>query len=376
MTSTISGVILNLYHIFCVCPERIYHTLFRFVISQRDTLPSGSTFWLFYFAENCTLSENEHFASFSFFMPEHGKGGLFFNKEFEMQVKTYLEENLGADVTVSTYTARKNNQTLCQGLLIEDASDGERFSASPVIYLDDFYSDLCNGSSFEEIAKTIYKLYRNAKQTGDFKLKDLTNFEELKEKIIYKLINLDMNKDLLDDIPYIPYLDLAIVFYCCIANTDEQTAGFLIHNSHLDLWGIQQNELYKYAHKNTCRLFPYSLQSVCATLNEMSENLTAPLSVMPEEDLLVLTNQSRIDGAACILYDNMLEKIAEVLQEDFYVIPSSIHELLILRKHLSPEEGGLSELITSVNQTTVLDTDILSSHPYYYDRNLHTLKCA
>ena len=51
-------------------------------------------------------------------------------KEFEMQVKTYLEENLGADVTVSTYTARKNNQTLCQGLLIEDASDGERFSAS------------------------------------------------------------------------------------------------------------------------------------------------------------------------------------------------------------------------------------------------------
>ena len=107
---------------------------------------------------------------------------------------------------------------------------------------------------------------------------------------------------------------------------------FLIHNSHLDLWGIQQNELYKYAHKNTCRLFPYSLQSVCATLNEMSENLTAPLSVMPEEDLLVLTNQSRIDGAACILYDNMLEKIAEVLQEDFYVIPSSIHELLILRK--------------------------------------------
>ena len=48
-------------------------------------------------------------------------------KEFEMQVKTYLEENLGADVTVSTYTARKNNQTLCQGLLIEDASDGERF---------------------------------------------------------------------------------------------------------------------------------------------------------------------------------------------------------------------------------------------------------
>lgn len=72
-----------------------------------------------------------------------------------------------------------------------------------------------------------------------------------------------MNKDLLDDIPYIPYLDLAIVFYCCIANTDEQTAGFLIHNSHLDLWGIQQNELYKYAHKNTCRLFPYSLQSVC-----------------------------------------------------------------------------------------------------------------
>ena len=81
-------------------------------------------------------------------------------QEFEMQVKTYLEENLGADVTVSTYTARKNNQTLCQGLLIEDASDGERFSASPVIYLDDFYRDLCNGSSFEEIAKTIYKLYR------------------------------------------------------------------------------------------------------------------------------------------------------------------------------------------------------------------------
>lgn len=299
-------------------------------------------------------------------------------KEFEMQVKTYLEENLGAGVTVSTYTTRKNNQTLYQGLLIEDASDGERFSASPIIYLDDFYRDLRNGASFEEIAETICKFYRNAKQTGDFKLKNLSDFGEMKEKIIYKLINLEMNKDLLDDIPYIPYLDLAIVFYCCIANTDEQTAGFLIHNSHLNLWGIQQNELYKYAHKNTCRLFPYSLKSVCATLNEISENLSAPLPVMtePEDDFLVLTNQSHIDGAACILYDNVLEKIADVLQEDFFVIPSSIHEILILRKHLAPEEGELSELITSVNQTTVSDTEILSSHPYYYDRNLHVLKCA
>ena len=112
----------------------------------------------------------------------------------------------------------------------------------------------------------------------------------------------------MDDIPYIPYLDLAIVFYCCIANTDEQTAGFLIHNSILDLWGIQQNELYKYAHKNTCRLFPIHFSRYAPRLTKCQKIFTAPLSVMPEEDLLVLTNQSRIDGAACILYDNMLEK--------------------------------------------------------------------
>ena len=72
------------------------------------------------------------------------------------------------------------------------------FSASPIIYLDDFYRDLCNGSSFEEIAETICKFYRNAKHTGDFKLKDLSDFGKMKEKIIYKLVNLEMNKDLFE----------------------------------------------------------------------------------------------------------------------------------------------------------------------------------
>src|SRR5699024_9168094 len=116
--------------IFCVYPERIYHTLFRFVISQRDTLPSWQYLLAFFILQRTARCQRMNILRHSLFLCLNmGKEGCFSMlrmdivterrikmtyKEFEMQVKTYLEENLGADVTVSTYTARKNNQTLCQ----------------------------------------------------------------------------------------------------------------------------------------------------------------------------------------------------------------------------------------------------------------------
>ena len=89
---------------------------------------------------------------------------------------------------------------------------------------------------------------------------------------------------------------------------------------------------------------------------------------MAENRMFVLSNQYRHFGAACILYNRVLEDIGNQLNENFYILPSSIHEVIILPEGFSPCEEDLNEMIIDINQTQVSEEEILSNHAYYYDR--------
>ena len=87
----------------------------------------------------------------------------------------------------------------------------------------------------------------------------------------------------------------------------------------------------------------------------------------------ILTNVHQLHGAACILYDHVLELIGTELQENYYVIPSSTHEVLILQESTAKHCPSLSDMIQEVNATTVDMEDVLADHPYYYDRSSKVL---
>ncbi len=138
----------------------------------------------------------------------------------------------------------------------------------------------------------------------------------------------------------------------------------MISNTHLGIWDVDVEEIHKRAKENTKALLPYQFKTMSRTMSEMIGQ-----AIEIYEDLLyILTNKTMSYGAATMLYPGCLEAIGEELKENYYIIPSSVNELIMVREGDAPDEEDLSAMVREVNETQVPDEEVLSDHIYYFDR--------
>ena len=287
--------------------------------------------------------------------------------------KKIILERLECDIPdpkkISIETIRKNNGLNLDGLVIME----NNCNISPTLYLNYYFQSYQSGTSFQHIYETILENYQQNKPAQSIDIRFFTQFENARSKIALKLIHYEKNKELLKDVPHIRFLDLAIVFYCLISmDPDTGNATILIHHSHLSYWGIGLEELFHIAKENTQRILPAKLNDMKDVLKELSgiEPLSPPLS--PENDIypmFVLTNEMNLYGASCILYTGLLKEFATKAETDFYILPSSIHEVILIPAIGQNCQKELSEMVKEVNHSQLLEEEILSDHAYYYSRN-------
>ena len=355
---------------------------------------AAGTSGFFYFAGNCIYFENEHKCHSLFLclnakkggfrkrmipdLTHHMKGDLKFMNynNFETAIKDRIQELVPPEVSVKPDTITRNNQTEHHGLLFEKSNS----NIAPRIYLDAYYQAFQTGSSLNKITADIFALFQQIKDTPDFDIQKAFSFENIKDKIVYRLINYKQNKETLTQIPYIRFHDLAIVFYIQFDIADSANASCAITNAHLDLWDKTTNEIYTHAQQNTRRIFPFSLipmDSFLLNMLSFCEGIdSSELQKLMTPGFEILTNTNKLFGAACILYDHVLELIGMKLQENYYIIPSSTHEVLILRESDAKHIPSLSYMIQDVNSEAVADEDVLTDHPYYYDCSTGILQVA
>lgn len=296
--------------------------------------------------------------------------------EFETKLKDTLQAMVGPEVSVQPTTRIKNNNTVYHSLLFNK----QHSNLSPVIHLNGYYQELQDGESFNQIAADIYSLYQKSKNVPSVDVDALFAFEQIKDKIVYRLVNYKRTEAQLRQVPHIHFMDLAIVFYIQLEANANTCSSIQIENDHLKLWEKTTEDIYAYARKNTCRIFPANMESMLSVMKkfipdeEYWENMNEECFHVP--DFQVLTNKMQQYGASCILYDHMLESISQKLLDNYYIIPSSTHEVLILAESVADQCGPLSEIIQDVNRTQVANEEILADHPYYYDRQAMLLRTA
>lgn len=282
-------------------------------------------------------------------------------QEFITHIKNNISNRLTDGRTVRIEPITKNNGTVYDGMIIIDPF----INISPTIYLNHYYYHYLSGTSLTDICDTIFSTYQNNLPTKDFDVSLFKDFSNAKQRIVMKLVNLERNDTLLENIPHIPYLDMAIVFVCCVTDFKQDFATILIQNKHLNLWNIQTNELYDIAKKNTPLLLPSLLEPIQNTLHDFDPNI--PL--IEELPLYILTNQLKINGAASILYEGVLKEIANKVESDLILLPSSIHEVILLPANKTTMNNfDYNEMIKEVNATQLAADEILSDHAYYYSR--------
>lgn len=189
---------------------------------------------------------------------------------------------------------------------------------------------------------------------------DLMNYEQIKESIFFRLVNTQKNIELLQHVPSVPFLDLSIVFYIEIQSSIG-SATILIKNDLASILKISKAQLYKDALNNLQTFKPCRIKNLSDVVFE-TETETVPSEI---SDFLVMTNAYNKYGASCILYPDALKRIAEKLKKDIFIIPSSIHEVLVtVNQNIKVQD--LAKMLHEVNIEELAPEEQLSFHIYKY----------
>ena len=275
-----------------------------------------------------------------------------------------LRERVPAGTPVQIQLLTKANKNDLHALIIGATENTLR----PALYIDGAYKALKDGTfTWEETVEGIYGLYQLGQENAlSFDEEGLTDWNKAKDQIAYRLINRERNAGFLETVPYTPWLDLAIIFaYVVPAKGD--TPGMVVVNTALkQTWGVGTQVLFAQAKKNTQRLLPLYFTFLSEQLSSVKE----AEKIMQEPgfiDMPVITNRFRTYGSSAILYNGVLDKIHEAAHGSFYILPSSIHEVMILPAKEGMSIDGISKMVQGANSTSVPEKDFLSDHAYYYE---------
>lgn len=250
-----------------------------------------------------------------------------------------------------------------------------------------------------EILEAILAEYRANRCGLYLDVGEFQKFEKLRSRIVYKLVNYEQNQPLLQDMPHRRFLDLAVVYYFLIQNHFIGSGTALVHNRQMEAWGVDEETLYRTACENTDRLLGNELEPMPQVIRELlRKDLVRQVSLypnrgdyseeqlslwasqilnalMPEEKYImyVLSNRDKYFGAAAVLNRRKLSAFASE-HGNFYVIPSSIHEMILMPEAEPLSADELKRLLKEINADGKEGQEYLSSRIYYFNKDRDCLE--
>lgn len=280
--------------------------------------------------------------------------------EFTDKIVALLKEKMGNTCTVTVTEVLKNNNVRLTGIVITE----ETCSIAPTVYLETPYKQYQEGISLEVIAEEIRDEYEKHAHNLQIDMGFFKDFSQVEGRIFHKIINYEQNRELLKDVPYIKWHDLAVVFYYAMEEASFGKATILIHNSHLAMWGQSVDGIYRIAQQNMKQKMPELLVPMRELMEEMA-GIEVDETIPP---LYVLSNKEKMFGASAMLYSEQIKGLADRLESDLLILPSSTNEVLLLPEQRDQGYDFYRQMVKEVNTTQVDPEEILSFNLYRYDR--------
>lgn len=318
-------------------------------------------------------------------------------EKFKKEILEGLKDQIGESYQVRLNHVIKNNGVELDGIIILRPMQ----KVAPNIYLESFYEEYRNGMPVKEIVNHILAVYfSHNHQIKSKKIQeiDALDLEKAENKIFYRLVNYKENQFRLSKIAYIRFLDMAITFHYLVDCNKNEVSSFHITKTLMKQWKITKTQLFDLANENTPKLFPAKLSNMNDIMTEIlkrdvekmigkygrvkenpqsEEEMGKRLRVKLEENsqevqMFVLTNQMGINGASVVLYKNVVRNFAKICESDLYLLPSSIHEFIIVPKKEFIERKKLESMVKEVNRTQVEREEVLSDRVYQYRLKTNT----
>ena len=292
-------------------------------------------------------------------------------EEFKEEILKRVREEIGEDTEVEITVIQKNNGTPKEAIAFSDKEN----NLQPLIYLESIYSQYCAGAELSVCVGFTVEVYRSVMGVDiDTAYKD---WKTVRNKIEMTVINKAWNADTISGIPHRDFLDLVLYCRVIIDKNENGVASTIVRSHMLSEWGISEEELWEAAFSNL-KTEEFDIKDVNEVLGFIFREggLSGTLDKNEFEPVLyVLTNKYQNRGAVGMLRTDLLEKFAEQGGCDLYILPSSIHEVLLLKDDEMPVDE-LRKVVRSVNRGMVDEMDRLSDEVYYYRRGSGKVEIA
>lgn len=165
--------------------------------------------------------------------------------------------------------------------------------------------------------------------------------------------------------------DFYVTFYVLVEDNreSEEIVSFPVTMGMIDKWSVAIEDVLTDAVKNAEKMFPLTVETIEDVLDLDEIGLDTSGN---ENTFYVMSNQQRHFGAATMLYKSALKNFEDRIGEPFYVIPSSVHELILIPQSMGLPARDLRQMLLDVNHSVVRPEDELSQYVYYYDSRTGT----
>ena len=287
-------------------------------------------------------------------------------EEFVEEIIENMQKRVPENYLVQVQNICKNNDLKLTGLTIGD----QKLNIYPTIYLEEFYKKYEEGVSFETITDIIWNTYCQNAPKSNWDTSRFIEWRNVKDIIWPKIINYAANRELLNSVPYRKVCDLAVVYYAVVDICENGVASILLRNEHLKLWGKTEADLYELALENYRRIFSITsrnLDDIILELMNCKEDISFDENTIVP--MIVVTNNKKLNGAAAILFPDELQKIADKMGADLYILPSSVHEIILLSTDNTMTVDELKETVRFVNSNELRQEEVLSDNVYLFNRH-------
>lgn len=298
-----------------------------------------------------------------------------FAEKVAEQIKEYLPEQLRkSECTVMEIS--KNNGAMLVGISCHMPDN----KTAPVLYMESFYNEVQQGKPMEQVMKNIAECLTEAAQIEiTSQALDMEEYKAIENYLTVAVVNTRANHAMLSHMPHFEIEDLSMICEISFPITEKGMNGSIkVTDGLFAKWGVTKEQVFEKAKENTLRRQPPELYSMENILGQSGSkgNLLQGEHEMSESNynMYVLTNSKKNHGAAALAYPKVLEQIDRLFSDGYYIIPSSIHELIIVPKTESMLPQELGKMVREVNRTEVSREDILSDRIYEYDKETEKIR--
>lgn len=287
-------------------------------------------------------------------------------KEFVNKLEQDLKDamaDISPGATVDVRSVEKLQEGSYTGITISPAGGNVGMNLNA----NQLFDQMQDGQSYEGVlAVAVSTAERGLHDMPAVDVSELMNYEAAKKYLCFDVVGSDRNADMLEKVPHTDKENISMVYRLQLDSTENGAATVLITNAMMEQFGVTKEQLHADAMENAQEIRPADFRTMAAVMAEMMG--------MPEEmmadmapPMYVVTNQDKVQGAAVMFYPDFMDQAAKELGGDIFILPSSVHEVLILPDDGNMNAQELKEMVTSINASEVSPEDRLTDSVYHYD---------